>query len=192
MSGYRSWRKPAAMAVLTGVFVFLLFYGVKATLFETMAIERTGETSAEGSPEAGVPPSSTRILQGEEATLLQDLKRRQATLEKEEKALQVKKEDLKALQAELDQKMTQLTQLREELNKLLAKKKAQDETKLLHLVKLYEAMRSEEAAAVLTTMNDQIAVDLLTHMNSKKAGKILALIPTQRANELSEKLVNRE
>lgn len=124
-----------------------------------------------------------------ETTLMQELQRRRAALEEQEKALGQREQELASLQAEVEKKIQRLTQLREELKGLLSQQQSQREARLLHLVKLYEAMRPEEAASLLNSLDETLAVGLLSHMNKKKAGKVLAMVNPQRASQLSEKLV---
>lgn len=148
-----------------------------------------GKTTAAGRSSALEPGSSQGEASEEvETTLMQELQRRRTILEDREKALSQREQELAALEAEVEKKIQRLTQLQEELKGLLSQQQSQREGKLLHLVKLYEAMRPEEAASLLNGLDETLAVGLLSRMNKKKAGKVLAMVNPQRASQLSEKL----
>lgn len=188
-------RKGALFLTGGALFLCLVAYGL--VMSGMVAFGKPGpsapqaaeKTTTANRPSGGEPRSSQEDAAEEaEITLMQELQRRRTTLEEREQALSQREQELTALQMEVEKKIQGLTQLQEELKGLLAQQQSQREGKLLHLVKLYEAMRPEEAASLLNRLDEALAVGLLSHMNKKKAGKVLAMINPQRAGQLSEKL----
>jgi flagellar motility protein MotE (MotC chaperone) len=56
------------------------------------------------------------------------------------------------------------------------------------LAKIYEAMTPQQAAAILSRMDDQSIIDILWKMKQREAAKVLASFDPVRASRLSERL----
>jgi flagellar motility protein MotE (MotC chaperone) len=59
------------------------------------------------------------------------------------------------------------------------------------LVKVYETMSPEEAAARMNIMDEKLAIELLSGMKGKTVGKILGNMTAEKAADLSSKLAKR-
>lgn len=57
------------------------------------------------------------------------------------------------------------------------------------LAKLYSAMRPQEAASALSKLDDELVVQILSKMEERKAAKILAAIGSDRAAELTVRML---
>lgn len=105
-----------------------------------------------------------------------------------EQQLDKREADLKALEAEVDAKLKHLNELEAKVQTMLNEAgKVQDE-KMLHLIDVYSNMKPKQAAQVLATMDEGIAVKILAGMSGRKAGEVLSSVPSDRAAKLSEAL----
>jgi len=117
-------------------------------------------------------PSEKRIL---------DLTQKQKALEKQE-------ERLKALKKDVDEKIEEYTKLLNRIETALNELKAVKEEHMKHLIKTYEAMPEEEAAARLSVLYEPTAVDILLGMNSRKAGAIMGLMEPKKAASITKRM----
>jgi len=103
-----------------------------------------------------------------------------------EEAIKREEERLKALRKEVDEKIEKYTKLLNELEEILRRVEAiQDET-IMHIVKAYESMPPEEAAARLSVLDESTAIKILLKMRSRKAGVIIALIEPEKAASITK------
>ena len=116
-----------------------------------------------------------------------DEERTQA-LNAREQALDRKEAELKALEAELDGKLENLRALEVRMQKLIDSAGTIQDEKMAHLVDVYSNMKPKQAAQVLETLEESIAVRILAGMSGRKAGEILSSVRPDRAAFLSEAL----
>nr|WP_116304781.1 hypothetical protein [Nitratidesulfovibrio sp. HK-II]GBO94993.1 flagellar protein FlbB [Nitratidesulfovibrio sp. HK-II] len=64
--------------------------------------------------------------------------------------------------------------------------------KLRHLVDVYTNMKAKQAAAVLETLDEKIAVRILAGMRGRQAGEILTFVQAEKAAKLSEALTRMQ
>ena len=112
---------------------------------------------------------------------VQSLKRRQQEVSRRE-------QDLRALHASLEKKIAELKKLEAGVKKMLEEADVTKDQKVAHLVSVYANMKPQQAAQVLETLEDKLAVKILAGMNGRTAGKILSYVKAARAAGLSEKL----
>lgn len=123
---------------------------------------------------------------------LELLNTKKAALAAEEKRLAQKKTELVAIQEELNNKLEKLTQLRNEIRSEIAGKKAVENNKLKHLIKIYSAMKPQSAAVLIEKLDKNLAVELLSNMKGDAVGQILSYVDSGKAAAISEGLVKRE
>ncbi len=116
-----------------------------------------------------------------------DEERAQA-LNAREQALDKREAELKTLEAELDGKLENLRALEVRMQKLIDSAGTIQDEKMAHLVDVYSNMKPKQAAQVLETLEESIAVRILAGMSGRKAGEILSSVRPDRAAFLSEAL----
>ncbi|MFV0423442.1 hypothetical protein [Oleidesulfovibrio sp.] len=116
---------------------------------------------------------------------------REALLRKEEE-LNRRETDLRKLERELDTKIQNLQALEDRLAKMLEEAGEVKDKKLRHLVDVYSNMKAKQAAAVLETLDEKIAVRILAGMRGRQAGEILSFVNAQKAARLSEALTKMQ
>ena len=112
---------------------------------------------------------------------IEQLKSRAEDLERKEQAL-------KTLEADLNARMTKLQNLETLLKGMLAEAKTIKDEKMRHLIDVYTNMKSKQAASVLETLDENIAVKILAGMKGRQAGEILTFVSSKKAAKLSEDL----
>lgn len=112
---------------------------------------------------------------------LQALNARQQALDKREA-------ELRTLEAELDRKLENLRSLEVKMQTMIDSAGNLQDEKMQHLVDVYSNMKPKQAAQVLETLEESIAVRILAGMSGRKAGEVLSSVRADRAAKLSEAL----
>ena len=116
------------------------------------------------------------------------LNARQSAIERREQGLVAREADLRAVEERLIGRMAELTAIRTEIGAQLEEADAETIARRDGLVKMFEGMRSKDAAAVVGKLDAGLATDVLDAMNRTKAGKVLAAMPPAAAANLAEKM----
>ncbi len=128
----------------------------------------------------------------EETIDLKIIIQQKAEFEKEEKRIAKRKVELLAIQDDINKKIATLTILRDEIRGEKAKKKAEEEQQFKHLIKVYSAMKPQNAADLIEKLDIKLAIKLLSKMKGDDVGKILSFVKIEKAAKISEGLVNRD
>lgn len=113
-----------------------------------------------------------------------------AELTAREEAVRKEEERIKILRKELDDKIDRYTKLLEKMEETLKSVDASKNEKMAHIIKAYETMPNEEAAARLSALDEQTAVRILVSMKSKKAGTVMAAMEPKKAAALTEGMLS--
>jgi flagellar motility protein MotE (MotC chaperone) len=116
---------------------------------------------------------------------------KKAALEEEEKRLAKKEAEIMAIQQEINNKIEKLTLLRNEIRSETAAKKTVEDQKLKHLIKVYSAMKPQNAAGLIEKLDKKLAIELLSMMKGEDVGKILSYVNIEKATAISEGLAKR-
>ncbi len=187
--------------------------GVKAiTLTETAL---AGETGAGGQAQAGgladnrpdrvtlqmvAPPLTLRhgvkgnLDAGEaipDQRLADDLQREKAAMDRERSALDAREAATLAASDALDRRMTALEALDHKLSDAVTAHHAQDDTAWSGLVKVYEAMRPDDAATIFDGLEIHTLLQLLARMNERKAALVLGAMQPERARVATQMLAQQ-
>jgi flagellar motility protein MotE (MotC chaperone) len=126
------------------------------------------------------PVNATRAAREEKA--LQDARRQQ--LAEKEAALAAKEQELKKLSAKIEAQVKALEDSKKRMDDSLkvqseAQKKKQDE-KILKMVKLFKAMKAEQAGKMIDTLKEDLALSLLSRLDTKTVAKLAPYISQPR------------
>jgi len=121
----------------------------------------------------------------ESVLTIQQLKEKADALDRQEKAL-------KTLETDLNARLAKLQELETMLKGMLAEAKSIKEEKMRHLIDVYTNMKSKQAASVLETLDEGIAVKILAGMKGRQAGEILTNVSAKKAAKLSEMLTKMQ
>ena len=159
-----------------------------------------GSVSADPIKKSGSESSTTATepIQGPALTVPEEMvamfQQRKQDLERRENAVRVAEAQLAILKAEVEQilsKVEAAEQRRLVQEKAAGGQQASDAhtQQLGQLVKMYESMPAEEAAARIERMTNRKALEILRLLKSKSAGAILAQVKVDRAAKLSEEFL---
>jgi len=122
---------------------------------------------------------------------LKFLIQRKAQFEKEEKRIAEKKSELLVIQDDINKKIAELTKLRDEIKQEKVQKKAVEEQQFKHLIKIYSAMKPQNAADLIDKLDIKLAIELLSRMKGDDVGKILSFVKIEKAAKISEGLIKQ-
>lgn len=123
---------------------------------------------------------------------LQLIEKKQRELKEREDNLKKEEERLKALERDIDEKIERYSKLLSQFEDLLRAIKGNREKRLEKVVKTYEAMPPEEAAARVSELDEDTATKILSMMNPKKASAIMAAMEPKKVATLTIGILKRE
>ena len=208
MSGLPNTRfLPATIGVLA------ILLGVKAVALTETAL--AGETGAGGQPSAAAPAdkrSDTSLLpviappailehvspgrpeaakEAPDPRLVDDLQTERAAIDRERSALDAREAASKAASDALERRMAALEALDRKLADTVTLHQAQDDNAWCGLVKVYEAMRPDDAATIFNGLEIHTLLQLLARMNERKAALVLGAMQPERARVATQMLAQQ-
>ena len=108
--------------------------------------------------------------------------------EKRKLALDEREIDINKDQQRINYQKDSLATVKQQLDILLGQKSAEKKDRIKKLAKVYEGMRPDEAAPILSELDDLTIVDILLEMEDRRVSKILGQMPVDRATEISQRL----
>ena len=100
--------------------------------------------------------------------------------------------EIAAEEASLRLERQELTALKSQIEQLLSQKKAIAGEKVLYLAKLLDGMKQEELAGLMAKLDDKTILAVLPSMKPLNASKVLALLPPERAAQITTELLTTE
>lgn len=124
----------------------------------------------------------------EELSFFNKLNERKMELDQREAELNRLEEELQKQKVVLDEKIKQLEAMRVQISKTLKGRVAEDQEKVNKLVEFYSNMKPQQAAKIIETIHEDLAIEVLDKMKKKNAAEILNMIDPKKARRLSELL----
>jgi len=175
------------------VFVF----AVSLTVGALLSYQLRGLRAAEGETDPRVKNLSDASLSGLKAPVPgavefdaalkskeKELVDRELRVKEDEERLRVEEERLKI-------RVEELTSTQDQIGKIQAENKATSESISKRLIKTFESMSPKKAAAVVTPMTDDLAVELFLNMKEKRVATILEAMDPERASMISSLMASR-
>lgn len=126
-----------------------------------------------------------------ELDLLQNLSKRRDELDKREKELEIKSRVLDATEKRITDKMTEMKTMQGELSKVLVQYNEKQDGQIKSLVKIYENMKPDEAAAIMNELEMPILLDVIGKMSERKVAPVLANMNPKRARDVTQELAEK-
>ncbi len=123
-----------------------------------------------------------------ERALLEDLLGRSKKLDERERALDERKVVMEAAETKLELRISQLSTLQGSLQQLDGARKQRQSANWTGLVKVYEAMKPRDAAAIFDVLDVHVLLEVLDRMNERKAAAVLAAMQPERARMATQML----
>ena len=127
------------------------------------------------------------MTESEKAILL-ELRERRKELEARETAISTREATVSAAEKKVSARVDELQGLQKKLEALDAGSKVQDDNAWQGLVKVYEAMKPKEAAAIFNDMAEPVLLSVLGRMKETKAAAVLAAMPPDKARDVTTRL----
>lgn len=148
------------------------------------------ENPFEGGTGGSSAPAPTHFTDSE-IEVLQSLAQRRTNLERRERQLAQREALLSAAEVEVDRKISELNQLRSEIEELLGKQSTEQENRLRSLVRIYENMKPQEAARIMNTLDMDVLLDVIARMPERRSAPIMANMNPERARQITIRLAER-
>lgn len=123
-----------------------------------------------------------------EMELLKELSKRRETLDKEKADLNVREQVLKATENKIYKKVSELKTLQTQLEELMKQYEQKENSKILSLVKIYEAMKPKDAAKIFNELEMPVLLKVVSNMKEIKVAPVIASMDPVKARELSIEL----
>lgn len=155
--------------------------------------EAVGEKTADGDDEKkDEKVTSIHGWTPEELSFFNKLNDRKKQLDLREAELNKLEEELQKQKLALDDKIKQLDHTRDEISATLKTRVATDQAKIDKLVEFYSTMKPQQAAKVIESLNEDLAVNVLDKMKKKNAAEVLNVMDAKKARRFSELLTGYE
>ena len=128
------------------------------------------------------------LLTPAEIDLLQQLAERRQVLESREQEFELRTGLLAAAESRIDKKVEELKVLRETISGLIKTFDAQQDAKLLSLVKIYENMKPKEAARIFEALEMDTLLEVAERMKERKLAPIMAKMHPEKARDMTVEL----
>lgn len=182
---------PVTIAAMSALLAIKSVSLVQAAAEETASSASPARDTAKSAPSAASPmvskPMADRpadaappVSDAERAILL-DLRRRRDTLDARAHALDQREANLAAADRRLGDRVQQLAALQTRLEGLEAERRQHGVENWAGLVKVYEAMKPREAAAIFDVLDMQVLLQVLDRMQARRAAPVLAAMQPDRA-----------
>lgn len=130
-------------------------------------------------------------FQGTELEILKRLAKRRDVLEQWENDIKIKEDVLNITQNKIDKKISELRELKKEVENVLQEYENKEDSKIKSLVKIYESMKPAAAAAIFTELDMETLLKIVDNMKESKAALILSKMRPQLAKELTMRFAER-
>jgi flagellar motility protein MotE (MotC chaperone) len=127
-----------------------------------------------------------------ELELLQNLSKRRAELDQRSEEMDRRELLLKATEQRVQEKIDQLQKMQAQLDAALGKVDEQEDQRLQSLVRIYEAMKPQEAAAIFDKLEQPVLLQVLTRMKDKSVAAILPHLDGDKARSITMALAEHK
>lgn len=128
-------------------------------------------------------------LAASQSQTFQAVEQQKADIVKEKQQLTEQQQRVAMVQQELEKTRSDIVAEREKLEKLVSQSDDLDKKRIKQLAKVYGAMRAEEAARILETLDDELCMNILASMSDdRQKAKILTALSAEKAARVSKKI----
>jgi flagellar motility protein MotE (MotC chaperone) len=138
------------------------------------------------------PAAAAQKFSPSEVELLQTLSKRRAELDQRGEELDQRELLLKATEQRVQEKIDRLQQMQAQIDTALGKVDEQEEQRLQSLVRIYEAMKPQEAATILDKLEQPVLMQLVTRMKDRAVAAILPHLDGDRARTVTTVLAEHK
>ena len=184
----------------------VMFMALAATLAAPVFIDADAPAfaQAEGGAPAGQEASPEPVVQQpklperpktvslETLRMMEKIEIKTRELKKREEQIRIREAQVKKLEARVKEDLQKIEAALKKSQELMNVSTDLREENLDSLVKIYSAMRPDDAAPLVAALDEKIAIQILSRMKSKIAGQVMGKLDTQSAKKLSEKIIGTD
>lgn len=161
------------------------FLGTASAQEEPSGARAAAPVSPETKNEMSVQP---QVAESSGYDHLLKIKEKNRELQLREEELARAEAELEAQKVALEKRMEELNSLRRDISSVLENKVKIDDQKVETLVQVYTNMKPAQAAKVIETLDEDLAVEILNRMKKKSAADIMNMLKPEKAQIFTEKL----
>lgn len=150
-----------------------------------------GASAAPSSTKDNVWTKDPQSLSPAEIRVLQQLAQRRVELDRRASDLDQRQVVLEAAEKQIDAKIAKLQALEKSINVDVQKQNAADDTRIQSLVKIYEAMKPQDAAHIFDHLNMSVLLEVIQRMRELKTAPILAAMDPTKAEAVTIAMAER-
>jgi len=182
-------KKPVRWKTLILMSAFLFAVLASGPFYLPLSEVARGYAQAQGaSPSL---PQQASAANPETLRLIEMIERKNRELQTREAELQAREENLKTLEKKVREDLQKIEAALVRSEELAGAREGMIETNINSLVKVYSSMKSADAASILETVDETIAIQIISRMKSKVAGKILGKMNRPAAKSISERIAGK-
>jgi flagellar motility protein MotE (MotC chaperone) len=166
------------------------FAGRRAKTNAAAESKKAGVHAPMAVPEAVAAQSGPVQRQSQKQAEKQSLSEQWERLRQKKEELRRREKTLQELEQKIDRKLERQAELEKRLQQAIEEAKVLKDKKIKHLVDVYSNMEPQQAARVLESLDQTIAVKILAGMRGRTAGEILTFVQAKKAAALSEALTD--
>nr|WP_294550997.1 hypothetical protein [uncultured Rhodopila sp.] len=186
----------ALLAVKSGVFLEAALSEGRKPGGGMVATARAAgtEPAAEHAKPPAPPPEAKAAecppqISDSEKSILQDLRQRRRQLDASGESLAARESLLAAAEQKVAARVAELQSLQKKLEALDAAQKQKEDAGWQGLVKMYEAMKPRDAAAIFNDLALPVLLPVLDRMKDAKAAAVLSAMSPDKARDVTAELV---
>ena len=138
-------------------------------------------------PDAPAEPDDPRSVEALDA-LAAELQRHQAALAAREQSIELREAVVQAVETRVHEQVAKLERLNGDLQRLLGEVSTDQRERIAQLIKVYEAMKAKNAAAIFDPMALDLLLPIVRGMRETKVAAIVAEMDPAKARALTAEL----
>ncbi len=120
--------------------------------------------------------------------LAAELRRHQAALAEREQSIELREAVVQSVETRVREQVAKIETLKGELERLLGQVSADQQARIAQLIKVYEAMKAKNAAAIFDPMALELLLPIVRGMRETKVAAIVADMDPAKARALTAEL----
>ena len=163
----------------------------KTPMMSSLTLDYLGQAIAQTPAKTPAPAALKDVMDDDlqnERNLLVLLQKKQKELDAREGSVKTEEEKVLALKKEIMEKIEVLKALETQLSAKLEAEKVNESKRFKDLAKVYEAIPSQKAAAMLEKLDLKTAAGITIQMKRDRAGAIWGFLPPQKATDITKEI----
>lgn len=199
------WSAFLSLGLASGLMVWLTFSPISLEgIIDKVEVRMFGQATAQAniSPPQGLDAEKNvtqeddrsvasvpeqKSWSAEDLNHFKKLNERKKQLDQREQELSQLEEELHKQKVEIDQRIQQLQEIRDQIAGTLQERVEIDQERINTLVEFYSSMRPQQAAGIMASINEDLAIEVLSRMKRQNAAEIMNLMDPEKAQVLTEK-----